>query len=74
MTLYSVAAVVLGGSALAGGFGTVTGSLIGALIIGLINALVFFVGTPSEWQNFAQGFAILAALMTGILVSRGARA
>lgn len=74
MTLYSVAAVVLGGSALAGGFGTVTGSLIGALIIGLINALVFFVGTPSEWQNFVQGLAILLALMAGILVSRGARA
>jgi len=74
MTLYSVAAVVLGGSALSGGAGTVTGSLIGALIIGLINSLVFFVGTPSEWQNLVQGLAILIALMAGILVSRGARA
>jgi len=73
MTLYSVAAVVLGGSALSGGAGTVTGSLIGALIIGLINSLVFFVGTPSEWQNLVQGLAILIALMAGILVSRGAR-
>jgi ribose transport system permease protein len=74
MTLYSVAAVVLGGSALSGGAGTVTGSLIGALIIGLINSLVFFVGTPSEWQNLVQGLAILIALMAGILVSRGGRA
>lgn len=74
MTLFSVAAVVLGGSALSGGFGTVLGSIIGALIIGLINSLVFFVGTPSEWQNLVQGLAILLALMAGILVSRSARA
>lgn len=74
MTLFSVAAVVLGGSALSGGFGTVLGSIVGALIIGLINSLVFFVGTPSEWQNLVQGLAILIALMVGILVSRSARA
>lgn len=74
MTLFSIAAVVLGGSALAGGYGTVVGSVIGALIIGFINSLVFFVGTPSEWQNLVQGLAILLALMAGVLVGRGARA
>ena len=70
MTLYSVAAVVLGGSALAGGSATIVGSLVGAFIIGLINSLVFFVGTPSEWQNLVQGFAILLALMGGVFVGR----
>jgi ribose transport system permease protein len=70
MTLYSVAAVVLGGAALSGGFGTVVGSVFGALIIGLINSLVYFVGTPSEWQNLVQGLAILIALMVGVLVGR----
>lgn len=74
MTLFSVAAVVLGGSALSGGYGTMVGSVIGALIIGLINSLVFFVGTPSEWQNLVQGLAILVALMAGIVVGRKARA
>lgn len=73
MTLFSVAAVVLGGSALSGGYGTMVGSVIGALIIGLINSLVFFVGTPSEWQNLVQGLAILVALMAGIMVGRRAR-
>lgn len=72
MTLNSVAAVVLGGSALSGGKGTVVGSLIGALIIGLISSLVFYVGTPSQWQNLVQGLAILLALMAGVLVSRRA--
>lgn len=74
MTLFSIAAVVLGGSALAGGFGTVAGSVFGALTIGLINSLVYFVGTPSEWQNFVQGLAILIALVAGILIGRKARA
>lgn len=73
MTLFSVAAVVLGGSALAGGYGTVVGSVFGALIIGLINSLVYFVGTPSEWQNLVQGLAILLALVAGILIGRRAR-
>lgn len=73
MTLFSVAAVVLGGSALSGGYGTMVGSVIGALIIGLINSLVYFVGTPSEWQNLVQGLAILVALTAGIVVGRRAR-
>jgi ribose transport system permease protein len=74
MTLFSIAAVVLGGSALSGGYGTVVGSVIGALIIGLINSLVYFVGTPSEWQNLVQGVAILIALMAGVVVGRRTRA
>lgn len=73
MTLNAVAAVVLGGTALAGGFGTVLGSVFGALSIGLISSLVYFTGVPSEWQNFARGIVILSALMAGILISRRAR-
>ncbi|WP_417248574.1 ABC transporter permease [Celeribacter sp.] len=70
ITLNSVAATVLGGTALAGGSGSMLGSVFGALAIGLINSLVFFLGTPSEWQNLAQGLTILVALMIGIFVSR----
>jgi len=73
MTLYSVAAVVLGGTALSGGRGSVVGSVLGALIIGLISSLVFYVGTPSQWQNLVQGLAILLALMLGVLVTRRVR-
>ena len=51
----------------------VVGSVFGALIIGLINSLVYFVGTPSEWQNLVQGLAILVALVAGILIGRRAR-
>ncbi|WP_319414369.1 ABC transporter permease [uncultured Cohaesibacter sp.] len=70
MTLSSVAAVVLGGTALSGGIGSAFGSAIGAIIIGLISSLVFYAGIPSEWQNLAQGATILVVLMLGVLASR----
>ncbi len=73
ITLNSVAATVLGGTALSGGSGSMFGSVLGALVIGLIGSLVFFLGTPSEWQNLVQGVTILAALMVGIFVSRKMR-
>lgn len=72
MTLSSVAAVVLGGTVLSGGFGSAIGSIFGALSIGLIGSLVYFVGTPASWQNLVQGLAILLALMIGVLISRRA--
>ena len=70
MTLSSVAAVVLGGTALSGGIGSAFGSAIGAIIIGLISSLVFYAGIPSEWQNLAQGATILVVLMLGVLASK----
>lgn len=73
ITLNSVAAAVLGGAALSGGVGTLFGSVLGALVIGLVGSLVFFLGTPSEWQNLVQGLTVLAALMVGILFSGKAR-
>ena len=48
--------------------------MIGVLIIGLINSLVFFIGTPSEWQNLIQGLSILIALMIGIYINIKAQA
>ncbi|GAA6150257.1 ABC transporter permease [Pseudooceanicola nitratireducens] len=74
ITLNSVAAAVLGGAALSGGVGTLFGSVLGSLVIGLVGSLVFFLGTPSEWQNLAQGLTVLAALMVGILFGGKARA
>nr|WP_320142237.1 ABC transporter permease [uncultured Cohaesibacter sp.] len=70
MTLSSVAAVVLGGTALSGGIGSSFGSALGAIIIGLISSLVFYAGIPSQWQNLAQGATILLVLMLGVLTSR----
>ena len=70
MTLGSVAAVVLGGTALSGGRGNPLGSIFGAVILGLIGSVVFFAGVPFEYQNLVQGLIVLAALAGGVSIAR----
>lgn len=69
-TLSSVSAVVLGGTALAGGVGSAVGSILGALILGLIGNVIFFAGLPYEFQDLVKGLIVLLALAGGVLVSR----
>jgi len=69
-TLGSVAAVVLGGTALSGGKGSPLGSIFGAVILGLIGSVVFYAGVPFEYQNLVQGLIVLAALAGGVTVAR----
>ncbi len=69
-TLGSVAAVVLGGTALSGGHGSAVGSIFGAVILGLVGSVVFFAGVPFEYQNLVQGLIVLAALAGGVFAAR----
>ncbi len=61
-TLNSVAAVVIGGISLKGGKGSVTGAIIGALILGLLINIIFYLRVSSLYQNFARGMIIIIAL------------
>jgi ribose transport system permease protein len=61
-TLNSIAAVVIGGISLKGGKGSVAGSIIGALILGLLINIIFFMRISSLYQNFARGMIIIIAL------------
>jgi ribose transport system permease protein len=70
LTLSSVTAVVLGGTALSGCVGGVAGSILGAFILGLINNVIFFAQLPFEWQGLVQGVIILAALAGGVVMAR----
>ena len=72
-TLGSVSAVVLGGTALAGGWGSVVGSIIGAAILALINNIIFFAQIDYVYQSIVQGAIILAALAAGVFASRRQR-
>lgn len=72
-TLSSISAVVLGGTALSGGTGGVLGSVLGAILLGVISNVIFFAGTPFEYQNLIQGVIVLVALAGGVFVARGGR-
>jgi len=61
--LYVIAAVVVGGTALAGGEGRILGTLIGALIIAVIQNGMNLVGIESYTQKVVLGLVILAAVL-----------
>ncbi len=62
MTLPSVVAVVLGGTALSGGQGNIVGSIIGAVILGLISNIISFADLDSWVRPLVDAFIIIAAL------------
>lgn len=61
--LYAVAAVFIGGASLTGGQGTVTGTVIGAFIIAVIQFGLVFSGLPPYWQFVAVGLVIIVAVL-----------
>lgn len=61
--LDAIAAVVLGGTSLAGGVGTVFGTFIGALIIGILNNALNLMNVSSYYQMIAKGAVILIAVL-----------
>lgn len=60
--LSAIAAVILGGTSLFGGQGTVVGTLFGALLIGLINNGLILAGLDSSQQQVVRGMIIIAAV------------
>lgn len=61
--LYVIAAVVVGGTSLAGGSGTILGTLIGAFIISVVQNGMNLLGIESYTQNVVLGLVILAAVL-----------
>lgn len=59
----AIAAVVLGGTSLAGGKGRIVGTLIGALIIGVLNNGLNLIGVSAFWQQVVKGIVILIAVL-----------
>jgi ribose transport system permease protein/erythritol transport system permease protein len=68
--LYVIAACVIGGTSLMGGVGTITGTVVGALIIGTLNAGAQQAGWPKWVQEVAIGGIIIAAVALDQLRSR----
>lgn len=60
--LSAIAAVILGGTALAGGRGSVVGTLFGALLMGLINNGLILAGLDSSQQQVIRGVIIILAV------------
>ena len=63
LLLDSIAAVVIGGASLFGGSGTITGTIIGALIIAIIQYGLVFVNVEPFWQFVAVGIVIIISVL-----------
>ena len=61
--LDAIAAVVVGGTSLAGGEGSVVGTIIGALIIGVLNNGLNLMNVSPFYQAIVKGLVILLAVM-----------
>jgi ribose transport system permease protein len=68
--LDSIAAVVIGGTSLSGGRGSVWGTVLGCLIIGVLNNGLFLLNVSPFWQQVIKGGVILLAVAIDKLNSR----
>ena len=61
--LDSIAAVVIGGTSLSGGRGTIMGTVLGAIIIGVLNNGLVLLDVSPFWQQVVKGLVILLAVI-----------
>ena len=69
--LVVIAAVVLGGASITGGKGTITGTVLGVLLLVIINNSLILLDIPSYWQRVAIGLIII--ISTAITVQRNVK-
>jgi rhamnose transport system permease protein len=62
LELKAIAAVVVGGTAITGGRGTILGTLLGVALLGIIGPGLTFLGVSAYWERAIQGAIILAAV------------
>ena len=57
-----IAAVVVGGAAITGGRGTIVGTVLGTVLLGMSGPALTFLGASAYWERALQGGIILAAV------------
>lgn len=62
-----IAAAVIGGTALAGGVGTIYGAILGALIMQSLQSGMAMIGTPTPYQNIVVGVVLVLAVLLDIV-------
>jgi ribose transport system permease protein len=70
--LEAIAAVVIGGTSLSGGQGTIVGTVIGALIMSVLTNGLRILSVPQEWQTVIIGLVVIGAVYADILRRRKA--
>lgn len=66
-----IAAVIIGGALMEGGKGTVLGSVLGAVFIGILRNAIILLGVSPYWQQASSGLVIIAVIMASAVLARG---
>lgn len=66
----ATAAVLLGGAALSGGVGSVFGTTMGVLFLGVLQNGLTLTGLPSYWQQIVTGVIVIGSVLVNMLVDR----
>jgi ribose transport system permease protein len=69
----AISAAVIGGTALFGGRGTVQGTVIGVLTLGVLNTGLLILGTQTSWQLIVKGGLVILAIAMGEAIRRRAQ-
>jgi rhamnose transport system permease protein len=73
MELQVIAAVIVGGTSVTGGRGTIAGTLLGVILLGMIGPALTFLGISPYWERAIQGAIILAAVAIDAVSVRSRR-
>lgn len=68
----AITAVIVGGTSIAGGSGNVGGTIIGAIIVGIINNVQNLLHVNTYWQQVIKGVVILLAIILDVVTKRAA--
>ncbi len=68
--LQVIAACILGGVSITGGVGRLSGLLLGTLMLGILANALPLINVSPFWQQGIQGFVVLAAVITNVMVRR----
>lgn len=67
LELQVIAAVVVGGTAITGGRGSIVGTVLGVILLGAIGPALTFLGVSAYWERAIQGAIILAAVAVEVV-------
>jgi len=67
LELKTIAAVAVGGATITGGSGTIAGTVLGVILLGIIGPALTFLGVSAYWERAIQGLIILAAVSVNVL-------
>lgn len=69
----AITAVVEGGTSMSGGSGTLFGTIVGAVIVGIINNVQTLMGVDSNIQKIVKGVIIVGAVIIDVVTKRSAK-